>query len=83
MYALGVLKQFGYYAVGTEEGHSEALAKAMHMHENYEYAICSSEFCRPYYAKALCRNLGKVCCLPRTDLPDREYHRRKREEIIR
>ena len=85
-HALGVLKQFGYYAVGTEEGHSEALAKAMHMHENYEYAICSSEFCRPYYAKAfrMPESRVKVCPLPRTDLlTDREYRRRKREEIIR
>ena len=85
-HALGVLKQFGYYAVGTEEGHSEALAKAMHMHENYDYAICSSEFCRPYYAKAfrMPESRVKVCPLPRTDLlTDREYHRRKREEIIR
>ena len=84
-HALGVLKQFGYYAVGTEEGHSEALAKAMHMHEKYDCAICSSEFCRPYYAKAfrMPESRVKVCPLPRTDLlTDREYHRRKREEII-
>ena len=69
-HALGVLKQFGYYAIGTEEGHSEALAKAMHMHENYDYAICSSEFCRPYYAKAfrMPESRVKVCPLPRTDL---------------
>lgn len=85
-HALGVLKQFGYYAVGTEEGHSEALAKAMHMHENYDCAICSSEFCRSYYAKAfrMPESRVKVCPLPRTDLlTDREYHCRKREEIIR
>ena len=58
----------------------------MHMHENYEYAICSSEFCRPYYAKAfrMPESRVKVCPLPRTDLlTDREYRRRKREEIIR
>lgn len=85
-HAPGVLKQFGYYAVGTEEGHSEALAKAMHMHENYDCAICSSEFCRPYYAKAfrMPESRVKVCPLPRTDLlTDREYHHRKREEIVR
>lgn len=85
-HALGVLKQFGYYAVGTEEGHSEALANAMHMHENYDCAICSSEFCRSYYAKAfrMPESRVKVCPLPRTDLlTDREYHHRKREEIVR
>ncbi len=69
-HALGVLKKFAYLAVGTEEGHSAAIAKAMHMHENYDYVLCSSEYCRPYYAKAFGypESQVKVYPLPRTDL---------------
>lgn len=69
-HALGVLKQFGYLAVGTEEGHSEKLARAMHMHENYDDVICSSQFCKPFYAAAFHFPEEKVmvCPLPRTDL---------------
>ncbi|MDO5304042.1 MAG: CDP-glycerol glycerophosphotransferase family protein, partial [bacterium] len=84
-HALGVLKQFGYLAVGTEEGHSEKLARAMHMHENYDDVICSSEFCRPFYAAAFHFPVEKVkvCPLPRTDLlQDKEYRDETRERIL-
>ncbi len=78
-HALGVFKRFAYLAVGTEEGHSETLAKAMHMHENYDYVICSSEFCRPYYAKAFGypEEQVKVYPLPRTDLLQSEDYRQE------
>ncbi len=84
-HALGVLKQFGYLAVGTEEGHSEKLARAMHMHANYNDVICSSEFCKPFYARAFHFPEEKVtvCPLPRTDLlQDEEYHAETRGSIL-
>lgn len=84
-HALGVLKQFGYLAVGTEEGHSEKLARAMHMHENYDDVICSSEFCKPFYAAAFHFPAEKVtvCPLPRTDLlQDGAYRKETRMHIL-
>jgi len=69
-HALGALKKFGYLAVDTEEGHSSRLARTMHMHENYDYVLCSSEFCRPIYAAAFGypEDKVRVMPLPRTDL---------------
>lgn len=76
-HALGIFKRFAFLAVGTAEGHSPKLAKAMHMHENYDYVLCSSEFCRPYYAKAFGypEERVKVYPLPRTDLLRSESYR--------
>lgn len=84
-HALGVLKQFGYLAVGTEEGHSEKLARAMHMHENYDDVICSSAFCRTFYGEAFHFPAERVtvCPLPRTDLlQDKKYREEMRRGIL-
>ncbi len=84
-HALGVLKKFAYLAVDTEEGHSSALAKAMHMHENYDYVLCSSEYCRPYYAAAFGypESQVKVYPLPRTDLLQSDaYKQETRARIL-
>ena len=37
-HSLGNMKRFGYTAFGTDEGHSEATARLMHMHEGYDAA---------------------------------------------
>lgn len=83
-HALGIFKRFAFLAVGTTEGHSQKLAKAMHMHENYDYVICSSDFCRPYYAKAFGypEEQVKVCPLPRTDLLKSESYRMETRQRI-
>lgn len=84
-HALGVLKKFAYLAVDTEEGHSSALAKSMHMHENYDYVLCSSAYCRPYYAKAFGypESQVRVYPLPRTDLLQSDaYKQETRARIL-
>ena len=35
-HSLGNMKRFGYTAFGTDEGHFEATARLMHMHEGYD-----------------------------------------------
>jgi Putative glycosyl/glycerophosphate transferases involved in teichoic acid biosynthesis TagF/TagB/EpsJ/RodC len=42
-HALGLFKHFGYTAIGKKEGSSEFTAKAMRMHRNYDYVICSGD----------------------------------------
>lgn len=84
-HALGILKKFAFLAVGTEEGRNPELAKAMHMHENYDWILASSEFCRPFYAEAFgyTEDHVKVIPLPRTDLlKNEEYNEAKSAEIL-
>lgn len=83
-HALGILKKFAFLAVGTEEGRSPEIAAAMHMHENYDYVLASSEFCRPFYAEAFGydEDVVRIIPLPRTDLlKNEEYNQGKRTEI--
>lgn len=50
-HSLGNMKRFGYTAFGTDEGHSEATARLMHMHEGYDaIAISSLNFAEPFAA---------------------------------
>lgn len=50
-HSLGNMKRFGYTAFGTDEGHSEATALLMHMHEGYDaIAISSLGFAEPFAA---------------------------------
>ena len=69
-HALGICKKFGYYVEGEAEGYSPKLIRALRMHRNYDAILASSEFCRPYYAKAFHypEETVKVLPLPRVDL---------------
>ena len=39
-HALGAIKQFGYQAIGQPGGRNETVARAMHMHRNYDVVTC-------------------------------------------
>ncbi|NTU71138.1 MAG: CDP-glycerol glycerophosphotransferase family protein [Coriobacteriia bacterium] len=39
-HALGGIKQFGYQSIGQPGGRSAAIARAMHMHRNYDVVLC-------------------------------------------
>lgn len=78
-HALGAMKKFGYSTVGAKEGTTSEVAGLMKMHENYDYVVTSSEFCRKFYAEAFNVDMKKVVVypLPRLDKMNREV---KREE---
>lgn len=83
-HALGICKRFGYYVEGEAEGYSTSLIQALRMHQNYDAVLTSSEFCRPFYAKAFHypEEVVKVIPLPRVDLlRSEDYMRSKGEEI--
>jgi len=80
-HALGNMKKFGYTALGTPEGHSESIAKAMHMHEGYDCVVVSSNNFKKDFAAGF--NVPEAIVeespLPRTDLLiDPNYRERQR-----
>lgn len=83
-HSLGNMKRFGYTAFGTEEGHSEATAHLMHMHEGYDaIAISSLGFAEPFAAAF---NADPAILfeapLPHVDLLLSANHRAQQREAI-
>lgn len=83
-HSMGTMKLFGWAILGNEEGSSIKIAKAMHMHQNYDYYFASS----PAYQSHLARGFhcseekAKIFPLPRYDLlKSTTYRDKKREEI--
>ncbi len=68
-HALGAVKKFGYQSLGKAFGRSEDVARAMHMHENYDYVLAPSKATAEFYCEAF--GCGKekirVLSLPRVD----------------
>lgn len=84
-HSLGNMKRFGYTAFGTEEGHSEATARLMHMHEGYDAIATSSLSFADEFAAAFNVAPGKLfeAPLPRVDiLLDEQNRARQREAIL-
>ena len=50
-HALGAVKQFSYQCLDRPGGQTSALARAMDMHRNYDYVLCTSEATRRFYAE--------------------------------
>lgn len=83
-HSLGNMKRFGYTAFGTDEGHSEATARLMHMHEGYDaIAISSLSFAEPFAAafNAAPSRLFEAP-LPHVDLLLGAEHRTRQREAI-
>ena len=83
-HSLGNMKRFGYTAFGTEEGHSEATAHLMHMHEGYDaIAISSLCFAEPF-AAAFNADPSVLfeAPLPHVDLLLSANHRAQQREAI-
>lgn len=68
-HALGAIKRFGLQTLDCPVGHSSAVATAMHMHENYDYVLCSGAETVPAYAAAFGVSAEQVRMtgLPRID----------------
>ena len=84
-HSLGNMKRFGYTAFGTDEGHSEATARLMHMHEGYDAIATSSLSFADEFAAAFNAEPAKLfeAPLPRVDLLlDERYRTRQREAIL-
>ena len=69
-HSMGSMKDFGYTAMGKEEGSSYKLAKAMKMHQNYDYVLISSEAYKMDMAAGFRCDENKIYVrpLPRLDL---------------
>lgn len=69
-HALGAIKKFGWQSVGKDEGRSEAMSQAMHMHENYDYVLTPSRATGEFYREAFRVEDQKLCVLT---LPHVDY----------
>lgn len=83
-HSLGNMKRFGYTAFGTDEGHSEATARLMHMHEGYDAIAISSMSFADEFAAAFNADKSKLfeAPFPRVDLLLSEGHRTQQREAI-
>ena len=69
-HAMGAVKQFSLQAAGKAQGRDSGVAKAMHMHENYDYVLAPSEATADFYCQAFgCKKENiKILSLPRVDV---------------
>ena len=83
-HSIGTLKQFGWQILGSKEGSSPVIAKAMKMHENYDAVYCAGEA----YKDALAQGFNispekvRIFTLPRIDLlNDEAYQANVKKQI--
>lgn len=69
-HAMGAVKQFSLQAAGKAQGRDMGVAKAMHMHENYDFVIAPSRATAEIYCQAFgCKQENiKILSLPRVDV---------------
>ena len=69
-HALGAVKKFGLQSAGKAQGRDSGVAKAMCMHQNYDYVIAPSSRTGKFYCKAFgCKDENiKIFSLPRVDV---------------
>ncbi|WP_414684614.1 CDP-glycerol glycerophosphotransferase family protein [Microbacterium sp.] len=85
-HALGSLKKFGRSILGRQEGRDPRVARALRMHENYDFVLTSAEACRGPYAEAFGVDQSQVLVapLPRVDyLRDPEARARARARFAK
>ena len=69
-HALGAIKKFGYQCLDTPAGRPSRLARAMHMHANYDFVTCGGPDAVPVFAEAF--DVGREKVLP-LGLPRIDY----------
>lgn len=69
-HALGAVKKFSLQSAGKVQGRDFGVAKAMHMHENYDYVIAPSTETARFYCEAFgCAEENiRIFSLPRVDV---------------
>ncbi|MDD6155099.1 MAG: CDP-glycerol glycerophosphotransferase family protein [Eubacteriales bacterium] len=83
-HSVGTMKMAGYSTLDKPEGSKSYIAKAMHMHENYDYVLCAGEGYRSHLAELF--NIApekiKILPLPRVELlKDENYARNMKASI--
>lgn len=68
-HAMGAIKKFGKQILDKKEGSKEEIAKAMKMHQNYNYITCTSNATKIFYSEAFGVDPNKILVLgmPRID----------------
>lgn len=68
-HAVGAVKQFSYQCLDKPGGQPASLARAMGMHRNYDYVLCTSEATADFYAQGFRMPREKILVLgmPRVD----------------
>ena len=79
-HALGSLKKFGRSILGRQEGRDPRVARALRMHENYDFVLTSAEACRGPYAEAFGVDPSQVVVAP---LPRVDYLRDPERALAR
>lgn len=79
-HALSAVKQFGWQTVGKKDGTSEKVAKAMKMHEGYDYVLSSSDVTSKYFAEAFRVDKNKI---KKIGLPRIDYILKENPEIVK
>lgn len=69
-HALGAIKKFSFQSLDTPGGRSRAVAKALHMHENYSVVLCGGDGSREHFAEGfgVFPSKVKTMPLPRVDI---------------
>lgn len=69
-HALGAVKKFSLQSAGKAQGRDLGVAKAMHMHENYDFVISPSKKTGEFYCEAFGCSEDKIviASLPRVDV---------------
>ena len=83
-HSIGSMKLFGYTSLGKAEGSSYKIAKAMRMHENYDYVFAAAEAYKTHLANGFNCDVEKVITmpLPRVDLlKSKSYEEKIRKAI--
>lgn len=84
-HSIGTMKKFGYSILDKPEGSSFKIAHLMKMHRNYDYILAAGDGYRDHLAEGFSYPPENIVTLPlpRVEvLKDREYARRKKDEIL-
>ena len=85
-HSVGTMKKFGYSILNRPEGSSSVVAHALHMHENYDYMLASSDAYKAHLAEGFHQPVSKIVtlALPRVELlKDPEYKEKTRARILK
>ena len=63
-HSVGTMKKFGLSILDQAEGSSRGIAKALHMHEGYDYVLCASPEYREHLMDGFNVGSDKVAILP-------------------
>ena len=63
-HSVGTMKKFGLSILDQAEGSSQGIAKALHMHEGYDYVLCASPEYREHLMDGFNVGSDKVAILP-------------------